>query len=104
MDYSLGKCVEDYILKEVGCQPHWRIFNVKGVPLCDNWTQLAEYSNLNSKFKAEMLRSEILETSRCKPPCTVMEYKASRQIRDGDNIFVSIVIDSKNKNSSTDFR
>ena len=62
-------------MKEVGCQPPWRRLNVVGLPLCNNLTQFTEYGNLASKLQTEMLRSEILETTGCKLPCTLMEYK-----------------------------
>ena len=65
-------------MKQVGCQPYWRRFNVSGttLPLCENWTQLEQISNWSSQIKGEMVRSEILETTGCKPPCIFMEYKA----------------------------
>ena len=78
MDYSFGLCIEDYINKQVGCQPPWSRFNVSDtiLPLCENWTQLEQISNWSSQIKGEMVRSEILETTGCKPPCIFMEYKA----------------------------
>ena len=67
-------------MEKVGCQPHWRRFNVSGMPLCDNWISLTEFGNLNTKIQLDMEMEEITKTTKCMIPCTFMEYKVRIKI------------------------
>ena len=76
-DYNLAQCVEEYVIGQVGCQPPWRRFNVEGMKLCDNWTLLNEYSNENIRVYFDMNIGEIIEATKCRLPCSYIEYKVS---------------------------
>ena len=43
-DYNFANCVEESIVKKVGCQPPWRRFTLEGIPECHNWTQFIKYA------------------------------------------------------------
>ena len=61
-------------MRKVGCQPPWRRFNVTGLPVCDEWTSLHDYSRENAKL-ATVVRNEMMNITNCLMPCTFMEYK-----------------------------
>ena len=63
-------------MRQAGCQPPWRRFSVVELPLCDDWTSLSIYSDNHEKVST-MVREEIIKTTKCKPPCALMEYKVS---------------------------
>ena len=73
-DYNFGRCVEEYVVKHVGCQPPWRRFNFSGVPECDSWPLLYEYGK-KSAFIAETEGGEVTKKTKCLLPCSFMEYK-----------------------------
>ena len=73
-EYSLAQCVEENIMRNAGCKPPWRRFDVIGLPLCDNLQLLAKYAQEYERISS-MVRSEILDDTKCLMPCTFMEYK-----------------------------
>ena len=74
--YNLAQCVDEYVMRKVGCQPPWRRFNVTGLPLCDDWTLLHYYSSENAKL-ATVVRNKMMNVTNCLMPCSFMEYKVS---------------------------
>ena len=64
------------IVMRAGCQPARNMFPVKGVPLCQNWSQLTTYSEEFDKVSL-MDRNDLLEFTKCIIPCTFMEYRVS---------------------------
>ena len=42
-DHSFIKCLEEFTMRQAGCQPPWRRFSVVELPLCDVWTLLSNY-------------------------------------------------------------
>ena len=76
-EYIFGQCVEEKIMRNVGCQPPWRRFTVEELPECDNLALLNKYANEYERI-ASMVRNEILEDTRCLIPCTFMEYKVCK--------------------------
>ena len=72
--YTLTYCIEEYIVRQANCQPHWRTFDFTGVPLCENRTLLSKYDE--AKWNITVMGSEeVMEITRCLLPCTFMEYK-----------------------------
>ena len=65
-------------MRQAGCQPPWRRFDVEELPLCDNWTMLDKYSEENLNIKDTMTKEDIIETTMCLMPCTFMEYRVSQ--------------------------
>ena len=76
-DYNFARCVDEYIVKKVGCQPPWRRFTFDDVPSCDNWTMLNRYGEVSSRFSERMSNDEVIRITQCLLPCTFMEYKVS---------------------------
>ena len=72
--YTLAYCIEEYIVRQANCQPHWRTFDFEGVPTCDNWSMLNKYDDVKWNI-AVMGFEEVIETTKCLYPCTFMEYK-----------------------------
>ena len=75
-DHSFIKCLEEFKMRQAGCQPPcpWRRFSI--VELDDDWTSLSNYSDNHEKVST-VVREEIIKTTKCKPPCALMEYKIS---------------------------
>ena len=61
-------------MKNVGCQPPWRRFNVSGLPECDNLILMTKYAHEYDRI-ASKVKSEIIKETMCLMPCTFMEYK-----------------------------
>ena len=43
-EYNFAKCVHKSIYMNAGCQPHWRLFSVEGMPTCNNATMVKDFS------------------------------------------------------------
>lgn len=65
-------------MAQVGCQPPFSRFEVKGLRLCDNWTLLKRYNEEVVRLYPDT-RSNIIGSSKCLMPCSFMEYKVSMQ-------------------------
>ena len=75
-DYNFGRCVEEYVVNSVGCQPPWRRFHFNGVPECDSWPLLYKYGK-ESAFIAETEGGWVTKKTKCFLPCSFMEYKVN---------------------------
>ena len=74
--YTLAYCIEEYIVRQANCQPHWRKYSFEGVPTCNNWTMLSRYDK--AKWDITVMGSEeVKEATGCLFPCTYMEYKVN---------------------------
>ena len=72
--YTLSYCIEEYIVRQANCQPHWRKYSFEGFPTCDNWTMLSKYDQ--EKWDITVMGSEeVMEVTGCLFPCIYMEYK-----------------------------
>ena len=75
MDYNYGECLHQSIIMKAGCQPHWRLFSVDGMPTCDNISMLNEFEMQMINMKLGMDNEDILRETKCLLPCRFFEYK-----------------------------
>ena len=75
LNYNYGQCIHQSIITKAGCQPHWRLFTVDGVPTCDNVSMVNKYQRIIGNISLNMDRDEIFEATKCLVPCTYLEYK-----------------------------
>ena len=62
---------------QAGCQPHWRLFSVEGMPTCQNLSELKKYNKFSLKIILDMDSDERFQKTNCLLPCTFMEYQVS---------------------------
>ena len=74
-EYNFGKCLHKSISMNAGCQPHWRLFSVDGMPTCDNATMLRDLSLIWANMSLNMDRDDIHQATKCLVPCTFLDYK-----------------------------
>ena len=75
-DYSMADCIEKSIITKAGCQPHWRRVTVDEMPVCDNVSMILQYDEEFWKY-IDLSRRELFGESKCRLPCSFMEYKVS---------------------------
>ena len=85
--YSFIECVEKSIMERIGCQPPWRKYNVKGLPLCDNRLSLSHYEKEYRQTVSMLDRNGLSENTKCTFPCSFLEYKVSCDLVDILTIF-----------------
>ena len=78
-EYNFAHCVERSLMTNGGCQHHWRMTSVPGLPLCNNLTLLMKYRKYYDKVW-EMNRHDFLEETKCLLPCSFMEYKVTTHL------------------------
>lgn len=89
-------------MAQVGCQPPFSRFEVKGLRLCDNWTLLKRYNEEVVRLYPDT-RSNIIGSSKCLMPCSFMEYKVSNKHAASPIVFSKVDIeysDDRNTYSS----
>ena len=89
-------------MAQVGCQPPFSRFEVKGLRLCDNWTLLKRYNEEVVRFYPDT-KSNIIGSSKCLMPCSFMEYKVSNKHAASPIVFSKVDIeysDDRNTYSS----
>ena len=62
-----------------GCQPPWRRFSVDHLPICDNMKMLNHFGKVYDRMMNKF-RDDIIETTKCRLPCSYLEYKVSMQM------------------------
>ena len=76
-DYDYAQCLHRSIIMKAGCQPHWRLYSVKGMPTCSNISALNQFQRIMWNISINMDVEEVLLETKCLMPCTYMEYKVS---------------------------
>ena len=66
--------MEEYVVRKTGCQPLLRRFNFTGIPECDTWDLMLNYSR-RSVGISETEGGMVIEKTKCLLPCSFMEYK-----------------------------
>ena len=79
-DYNFAHCVHKHIIQRAGCQPHWRLVSLEGIPKCQNLSMLQKYSNIFWNISYNMDADDVFQATNCLRPCTYMEYKVSVKI------------------------
>ena len=74
-NYNYGECLHRSIMKKAGCQPHWRLFSVQGLPTCSNKSLANRYDRTYMKLAVTMDSDDVSEDTNCLMPCTFLEYK-----------------------------
>ena len=75
-EYSMADCIQKSIITKAGCQPHWRRVTVDEIPVCDNVSMILRYDEEFWKY-IDLSRRELFGESKCRLPCSFMEYKVS---------------------------
>ena len=75
-EYSMADCIQKGIITKAGCQPHWRRVTVDEMPVCDNVSMILRYDEEFWKY-IDLSRRELFGESKCRLPCSFMEYKVS---------------------------
>ena len=80
--YNFAKCVHQSIYMNAGCQPHWRLFSMEGMPTCDNATMVKDFSMIWANMTLNMDRDDIYQATKCLMPCTFLDYKVRLILND----------------------
>ena len=78
-EYNFTHCFHTHVIKNIGCQPHWTLVSVEGVPDCHNHTTLQKYTDVLWNISYNMNTDEVFQATNCLRPCTYMEYTVSVQ-------------------------
>ena len=78
-EYYFTHCFHTHVIKNIGCQPHWTLVSVEGVPDCHNHTTLQKYTDVLWNISYNMNTDEVFQATNCLRPCTYMEYTVSVQ-------------------------
>ena len=73
-DYNFGHCVEESIMRMIGCQLPWRRVNIDDLPICDNATMLARYDYFYWSA-VDYGKNHLLKLTKCLMPCSFLEFK-----------------------------
>ena len=76
-NYNYGECLHQSIMKKAGCQPHWRLFSVQGLPTCSTKSLANKYDGAYWKLAVTMDSDDVSQATNCLTPCTYLEYKVS---------------------------
>ena len=76
-DYNFAHCVHKHIIQSAGCQPHWRLVSLEGIPECQNLSMLQKYSNFFWNLSYNMDADDVFRATNCLRPCTYIEYKVN---------------------------
>ena len=73
--YNYGQCLHKAAMIKAGCQPHWRLYSVEGLPICDNVSMVNTYQDVMGSMQLNMDSDELYQETDCLMPCTYLEYK-----------------------------
>ena len=76
-NYNYGECLHQSIMKKAGCQPHWRLFSVQGLPTCSTKSLANKYDGAYWKLAVTMDSDDVSQATNCLTPCTYLEYQVS---------------------------
>ena len=78
-DYNFAKCIEEKVVDDIGCRPHW-MKGLKGkLPLCIGKENYRRFMNEMFNFSI-MDKIQMQSKSGCLKPCRYMEYRVSSNI------------------------
>ena len=76
VNYKFCDCVETFMMEKVGCKPPWRRFDIDHLPVCTNYSQMTQYSDIYLNH-ATMPQRKLISRTNCLYPCSYMEYKVT---------------------------
>ena len=78
---NFADCINEKLMFNVGCQPHWFYKPEINLTLCSNFSQfntfISEYTEI-----WDLSPKDINERFGCVKPCTYMEYKVNTHLID----------------------
>ena len=80
-NYNFAGCINEKLMLNVGCQPHWFYKPEINLTLCSNFSQLNAFVHNYAQILS-LIPEDINDNLGCLKPCTYMEYKVNLTLVD----------------------